>query len=233
MIGARFEDCDFRDACFANADLRGATFVRCQFAAAHGEPRATDGMVVTGGEVSLEELLRELARVYTVDELAARASSIIVAADRAAAQGAPLVVFALEGTQVRRIGIVRASGTELAARGIASSVTYGAWGFAWAADEMCFRIWCREQASVQITREALLWAAGSISTAAITAVVSVAEPEGTRCGVAVRTPSHSPRRLILVQNEDERGWTIQLARELAAWLRVPYIDGEEPADRWT
>ena len=83
-FGARFEDCDFRDACFSHADLRGTTFVRCQFAGAHGEPWTTDGMAVTDCDVSIDELLRQLPRAYTTDELAAHGSAIVVAADRAA-----------------------------------------------------------------------------------------------------------------------------------------------------
>jgi len=247
MVGARFEDCDFRDACFSNADLRGATFVRCQFAGAHGVPRATDGLVATDCDVTDDELRRQLPRVYTVDEIVALASSVVVAADRAAPKGAPLAVFARERTNVRRIGIVQASGTELTARGIPSAVTYGTCGFVWAADGTSFRIWCREQASIEVTRDALVRVGHSTPTTAITAVLSVDEPErSTRRGVVVRTPSASPHRLMLVQDEDagamhltatdrERGrqWTRQLARELAAWLCVQYIDGGEPSDGWT
>ena len=163
---------------------------------------------------------------------------------------APLVVFALERENVRRIGIVHASGSELTARGIASAVTYGSCGFVWGADETSFRIWCRETARVEITRDALVMVGRATPTTAITAVVSVDEPErSTRRGVVIRTPALSLSRLMLVQDEDdaafqtleftaadrERGrqWTIQLARELAAWLGVMYIDGGEPNDRWT
>jgi hypothetical protein len=188
-------------------------------------------MVVTGGDASLEAVLAALPRVYTLDELAAHASSVVVAADRAAASDAPLVVFAFARTNVRRVGRVHAGAEEIAARGITSAVTDGACGFVWTADASRFRIWCREQSSVEITRESLTWGGTSMPTSAIAAVASVAEPGGERRGVAVVTPSRACGRLVLVQSEgDDRGWTIALARALAAWLGVPHIGG---GDAWT
>jgi hypothetical protein len=236
MGGALFEDCDFRGACFSHANLRGTSFLRCKLAGAHGQPRATEGMVLTDCDLSREELLRQLPRSFTVDELAARATSVLVAADRAASAGAALLVFSRERNNVRRIGAVQASSEELTARAISGAVTHGTCGFVWAADQNTFHIWCREQAGIEITRDALVRAGSSTPTSAITAVVSIEETgPGTRRGVTVRTPSLKPIRLVLVQDDDvgERTWTIQLARELAGWLRVPYIDRGEASDRWT
>jgi uncharacterized protein YjbI with pentapeptide repeats len=51
-LGARFEDCDFRETGWHGRDLSGATFVRCQFAGSGGSPRAHDGLVLEDCEMS-------------------------------------------------------------------------------------------------------------------------------------------------------------------------------------
>jgi uncharacterized protein YjbI with pentapeptide repeats len=60
-VGARFEDCDFRETGWHGRDLSGATFVRCQFAGSGGSPRAHVGLVLDDCDMSREEFLAMLA----------------------------------------------------------------------------------------------------------------------------------------------------------------------------
>lgn len=53
--GARFEDCDLRDARFAGRDLSGATFVRCRFAGSTGSPVATDGLAIEAANLAVRD----------------------------------------------------------------------------------------------------------------------------------------------------------------------------------
>lgn len=57
---ARFVDCDLRDTDWKKRDLRGTTFVRCNFAGAHGKPTATDGLVLQDCSVDVAGLLAQL-----------------------------------------------------------------------------------------------------------------------------------------------------------------------------
>ena len=58
--GTRFEDCDLRETDWTGRDLRDTAFVRCQFAGAKGKPDAIEGLVVEGGNVTRDALLRQL-----------------------------------------------------------------------------------------------------------------------------------------------------------------------------
>ncbi len=50
--GAVFENCDFRGASLGGSDLRGAHFVRCKLAGTYGTPASTDGWSVVFADFS-------------------------------------------------------------------------------------------------------------------------------------------------------------------------------------
>jgi fluoroquinolone resistance protein len=72
MVGAVFEQCDFRNADFTGCDLSGATFRDCKFGGAHGKPAAANDVTVIDADFSddgdrsdlggLDDLLEELER---------------------------------------------------------------------------------------------------------------------------------------------------------------------------
>lgn len=241
LRGTVFEDCDLRDADFAGADLRGATFERCRFAGARGVPRHFAPAAVVACDTDATALFAQLVPALDARALAAHADRLLVADDRdPGASG--LAVFEFVGKRVRLIGrTTEAEVGVLVARGAmppARGTTCGTSGFVWLCGDT-FRVHCREGMPIEVSRTELAMAGVPSPVANVTSITLLHDPDRRgRRGVVAMTPAAKPNLLAIVQEDDwiasddphypdaalrsEAAWAPLLARDLAAWLGVPF-----------
>lgn len=236
MHATRFVNCDFRGADFTRANLDGATFERCKFEGARGQPKSTTGLSVIESDLgSQDQVLTALAECLSVDAILAHPGVLVAARDGADPLRTAVFVVDRSARLLARVPL-----NDALAR-LRQGATYGHSGIVWTWNDESFTIWDTERKALEVRGDSLSWPGGPLERKLVTSVASFINPDrlGNR-GLKLVMPEFKHGRIVIVQDNDfaadnnpaytrddarrDGAWASHVGRYLAQFLGVPHTD---------